>query len=110
MTTIFGTVCYPIDTVKRQMMIQEVPQSFPETSVLNPKQEINTTHHPPAATQMRSARSVGAFILRSEGVKGFYRGLSANLMRGVGGAALLVTYDEMKVFVHSLFDDNSREL
>jgi hypothetical protein len=58
--------------------------------------------------RMRSAREVARGILREEGALGFYRGLSANLMRGVGGAALLVTYDEVKEFVHGLFDEEKR--
>lgn len=58
--------------------------------------------------RMRSAWEVVQGILREEGAVGLYRGLSANLMRGVGGAALLVTYDEVKGFVYSLFDEEKR--
>jgi hypothetical protein len=60
------------------------------------------------AIHMRSAWEVVQGILREEGAVGLYRGLSANLMRGVGGAALLVTYDEVKGFVYSLFDEEKR--
>ena len=35
-------------------------------------------------------------ILREEGIRGVYSGLSANLIRGVSGAVLLVGYDEVK--------------
>lgn len=35
-------------------------------------------------------------ILREEGVRGLYHGLSANLARGLSGALLLVGYDEIK--------------
>ena len=37
-------------------------------------------------------------ILREEGIRGLYSGLSANLIRGVGGTILLVGYDEAKTF------------
>lgn len=35
-------------------------------------------------------------VWASEGYRGFYRGLSANLARGVGTSALLVLYDEIR--------------
>jgi len=35
-------------------------------------------------------------IIREEGVKGLFAGLSVNLVRGFTGAVLLVAYDEMK--------------
>lgn len=35
-------------------------------------------------------------ILAKEGWRGFFRGLSANLLRGVGTSALLVLYDEIR--------------
>ena len=38
-------------------------------------------------------------ILREEGVRGLYHGLSVNLIRGIGGAILLVGYDEAKALL-----------
>lgn len=35
-------------------------------------------------------------IVREEGVRGLFQGLSMNLVRGLGGAMLLVGYDEIK--------------
>ena len=35
-------------------------------------------------------------IYASEGVKGFYKGLGPNILRSVGGAVLLISYDEFK--------------
>ena len=40
-------------------------------------------------------------IFQKEGLVGFYSGLSVNLVRGIGGALLLVGYDEMKIMLRS---------
>jgi hypothetical protein len=34
------------------------------------------------------------------GIRGFYQGLTANIFRGVGGALLLVGYDEAQKMVN----------
>lgn len=41
-------------------------------------------------------------VLATEGYRGFYRGLSANMVRGVGTSALLVLYDEIRVVFEKL--------
>jgi hypothetical protein len=38
-------------------------------------------------------------VLREEGVRGLFRGLSVNLFRNMGGALLLVGYDEAKAVI-----------
>jgi hypothetical protein len=38
-------------------------------------------------------------ILKHEGPRGLFHGLSANLLRGVGGTLLLVGYDEAKAWL-----------
>jgi solute carrier family 25 (adenine nucleotide translocator) protein 4/5/6/31 len=40
-------------------------------------------------------------VLIEEGPRGFFNGLSANLIRGISGAILLVGYDEVKKIVFS---------
>jgi solute carrier family 25 (adenine nucleotide translocator) protein 4/5/6/31 len=50
-----------------------------------------------------SGRQCVRQIIRTEGLKGFYSGLSVNLVRGVGGALLLVGYDEVKKIVDVVF-------
>jgi hypothetical protein len=47
--------------------------------------------------KMMNGREVIAKIIKNEGWKGFYSGLSVNIVRGIGGALLLVLYDEMKM-------------
>lgn len=36
-----------------------------------------------------------------EGYRGFYRGLSANLIRGMGTSILLVLYDEIRALMEA---------
>ena len=74
-----GTICYPIDSVRRRLMMQAgVPSD-----------------------ERRYNGSVHAFrrIWVEEGMKGFYLGIGPNLIRSVGGAVLLVTYDIFKSMI-----------
>lgn len=41
-------------------------------------------------------------IIREEGFRGLFKGLSANLVRGAGGSLLLVGYDEIKKVMSGL--------
>jgi solute carrier family 25 (adenine nucleotide translocator) protein 4/5/6/31 len=79
-TTATGTFCYPIDTVKRRMMIH---QGVSETGGL----------------VVITGRATIRAILEKEGIKGFYSGLSVNMIRGIGGALVLIGYDEMKKYI-----------
>lgn len=74
-----GTICYPIDSVRRRLMMQ--------AGVPSDKRRYNGSIH--------------AFrrIWVEEGVKGFYLGIGPNLIRSVGGAVLLVTYDIFKSMI-----------
>ncbi len=77
MTTLTGTLCYPIDTVKRRMMVQKVQLDGGEALY---------------SSSLDCLRK----ILRAEGYRGLFHGLSVNLVRGMSGAFLLVGYDEIK--------------
>lgn len=72
-TIIAGTVCYPIDSVRRRLMMQA-------------GRPINVRPY---------ANSIDAFrkIITTEGVRGFYLGLGPNIVRSIAGALLLVSYD-----------------
>ena len=76
-TTLVGTICYPIDTVKRRMMMQG------DKSVV----------------VYRSGFHCFISIIKSEGPTGLFHGLSVNLFRGIFGALLLVAYDGIKPVV-----------
>jgi len=86
-----GTLCYPIDTVRRRVMMQsKAVTKAVESSVAGAAQA--------ATSHLRYKGAVHAFltILREEGLRGLYSGLSANLIRGFAGPVLLVSYDLFK--------------
>nr|AET74069.1 adenine nucleotide translocase [Apis cerana cerana]AFU83014.1 adenine nucleotide translocase [Apis cerana cerana] len=75
-TTVAGIVSYPFDTVRRRMMMQSG----------RAKSEIlykNTLH-------------CWATIYKTEGGNAFFKGAFSNILRGTGGALVLVLYDEIK--------------
>lgn len=75
-TTFAGIVSYPFDTVRRRMMMQSGRS----------KSEIlykNTIH-------------CWRTIAKTEGSAAFFKGAFSNVLRGTGGAIVLVMYDEIK--------------
>jgi solute carrier family 25 (adenine nucleotide translocator) protein 4/5/6/31 len=74
-----GTACYPIDSVRRRLMMQAgVPRN-----------------------ERLYNSSIDCFrkILMTEGFRGFYLGIGPNLVRSFGAALLLVSYDMFKVMI-----------
>ncbi|XP_039397082.1 ADP/ATP translocase 4 isoform X2 [Mauremys reevesii] len=73
-TTFSGILSYPFDTVRRRMMMQsgEVERQYKGT--------------------------IDCFfkIYKQEGLKAFFRGAFSNVLRGTGGALVLVLYDKIK--------------
>lgn len=78
-TTVSGIVSYPFDTVRRRMMMQ----SGRKASEIIYK---NTMH-------------CWGVIYRTEGGGAFFKGAFSNILRGTGGALVLVLYDEIKAFL-----------
>lgn len=70
---IAGTICYPIDSVRRRMMMQAG----------------KSKNHRQYKDSIDAIRK----ILQQEGIKGFYLGLAPNSIRSVGAASILVLYD-----------------
>jgi solute carrier family 25 (mitochondrial adenine nucleotide translocator), member 4/5/6/31 len=66
-----GTVCYPIDTVRRRLMMQAGLEN----------------------KLFRHAFHAFYGIARTEGILGFFRGLAPNLVRSLGSSLLLLSYD-----------------
>jgi len=75
-TTVSGIISYPFDTVRRRMMMQ---------SGLSKSERMykNTIH-------------CWGKIMRTEGSGAFFKGALSNVLRGTGGALVLVFYDELK--------------
>jgi len=75
-TTVAGVVSYPFDTVRRRMMMQSG----------RAKSEI----------LYKSTMHCWAVIAKTEGTGAFFKGAFSNVLRGTGGALVLVLYDEIK--------------
>ncbi|KAJ8750496.1 hypothetical protein K2173_015641 [Erythroxylum novogranatense] len=76
-TTSAGLLSYPLDTVRRRMMMQSGLEQPMYYSTLDCWKKIYST----------------------EGVASFYRGAMSNMFRSTGAAAILVLYDEVKKFM-----------
>jgi len=75
-TTIAGIVSYPFDTVRRRMMMQSGRK---KTDII-----------------YKSTLHCWSTIAKSEGTSAFFKGAFSNVLRGTGGAFVLVLYDEIK--------------
>lgn len=76
-TAAAGVISYPFDTVRRRLMMQA------------------------GAAEKMYAGTIDCWgkILRNEGPRAFFKGALSNVMRGAGGALVLVLYDEMKKII-----------
>ncbi|KAB1219824.1 hypothetical protein CJ030_MR3G009466 [Morella rubra] len=77
-TTSAGLLSYPLDTVRRRMMMQSGLQQPMYHNTLDCWKK----------------------IYRTEGLPSFYRGALSNMFRSTGAAAILVLYDEVKKFMN----------
>ncbi|CAK7223615.1 ADP/ATP carrier protein [Sporothrix bragantina] len=75
-TTGAGIASYPLDTVRRRMMMT-------------------------SGEAVKYSSSLDAFrqIVAKEGVKSLFKGAGANILRGVAGAGVLSIYDQLQVIV-----------
>ena len=78
-TILAGIISYPLDTVRRRLMMD---------SGRKEKMYNNTIH-------------CFATILKDEGPKAFFKGSASNVIRGTGGALVLVFYSKIEAY---LFD------
>lgn len=72
-TTVSGVISYPFDTVRRRMMMQSGGDK-----------------------QYKSTLDCWKKIIQTEGSQALFRGAFSNILRGTGGAFVLVLYDEFK--------------
>ena len=95
MTTAVGTFCFPIDSVKRRLMVQR--KIKPSNTINNISDSaIKDATSAKAHIPYKNGLDCATRIIREEGVKGLFAGLSVNLVRGFTGAVLLVAYDDLK--------------
>ena len=93
LTTVVGTICFPIDTVKRRLMVQR--------KIITSLDANNSSGaHISKIVPYKSGFDCVRRILAEEGPKGLFAGLSVNIVRSISGAVLLVAYDELKVLMH----------
>lgn len=78
-TIVSGLTSYPLDTVRRRMMMQSGRK----------KVEV----------EYRNTMDCWVKIIKNEGVAALYRGAFSNILRGTGAAIVLVMYDEIKKFI-----------
>nr|WP_272690833.1 MC/SLC25 family protein [Providencia sp. PROV052] len=75
-TTFAGIMSYPFDTVRRRMMMQSGRSA--------------------AEQQYKGTIDCWIKIAKTEGSGAFFKGAFSNVLRGTGGALVLVFYDELK--------------
>jgi len=78
-TTVSGIVSYPFDTVRRRMMMQ--------------------SGRPMNERPYKGTIDCWRKIAAQEGGGAFFKGAFSNIIRGTGGAFVLVLYDELKDFL-----------
>lgn len=75
-TTGAGIASYPLDTIRRRMMMTSGE-----------------------AVKYKSSLDAGRQIIAKEGVKSLFKGAGANILRGVAGAGVLSIYDQLQVLL-----------
>eukprot|EP01088_Endostelium_zonatum_P000832 TRINITY_DN11088_c0_g1_i1.p1 TRINITY_DN11088_c0_g1~~TRINITY_DN11088_c0_g1_i1.p1 ORF type:complete len:325 (-),score=69.71 TRINITY_DN11088_c0_g1_i1:69-1043(-) len=80
-TAVAGVLSYPFDTVRRRMMMQSGRKDKPK--------------------EYRNTLDCWYKIARNEGVGAFFRGALSNVLRGAGGAIVLVCYEEFQRYFYT---------
>ncbi|EPS27841.1 ADP,ATP carrier protein [Penicillium oxalicum] len=75
-TTAAGVASYPLDTVRRRMMMTSGE-----------------------AVKYKSSMDAARQIVAQEGVKSLFKGAGANILRGVAGAGVLSIYDQVQLLM-----------
>jgi solute carrier family 25 (adenine nucleotide translocator) protein 4/5/6/31 len=77
-TALAGVISYPFDTVRRRMMMQS-----------GEKERL-----------YKGTIDCFRVIAQKEGMSAFFKGAWSNVIRGAGGALVLVIYDELQKYIH----------
>lgn len=84
-TVVAGLASYPIDTIRRRMMMTSGSKEL----------------------QYKSSMHCAAEIMKNEGMASFFKGAGANILRGVAGAGVLAGFDTIqKAYIAWRFDEN----
>lgn len=78
-TTVSGIISYPFDTVRRRLMMQ--------------------SGKPRSEWLYKGTLDAWAAIAKNEGTAAFFKGAGSNVIRGTGGALVLVLYDEFQKYL-----------
>ncbi|KAJ8973639.1 hypothetical protein NQ317_012341 [Molorchus minor] len=78
-TTVSGIISYPFDTVRRRMMMQ--------------------SGRAKADIMYKNTLDCWVKVSKNEGPSAFFKGAFSNVIRGTGGALVLVLYDELKALL-----------
>ena len=79
-TTAAGVVSYPFDTIRRRMMMMSGREA--------------------ADREYKNTLDCAVQIFKREGPYAFFKGSLSNILRGTGGALVLVIYDEFKKILY----------
>ena len=71
-----GLCSYPIDTIRRRMMMTSGE-----------------------AVKYNGSLDCAKVIFANEGIKSFFKGAGANILRGIAGAGVLALYDKLQMLV-----------
>jgi len=82
-TVTAGILSYPIDTIRRRMMMTSG-----------------------AAVKYNGSMDCTMQIMKNEGVKSFFKGAGANVLRGMAGAGVLAGFDKVKAFYINMRESN----
>lgn len=78
-TTVSGIISYPFDTVRRRMMMQSGRKG--------------------GDIMYKNTMDCWVKVYKQEGTGAFFKGAFSNVLRGTGGALVLVMYDEIQVLL-----------
>jgi len=76
-TVVSGVISYPLDTIRRRLMMQSGRADILYTGTIDCFRK----------------------ILKNEGPKAFFKGSLSNVLRGTGGALVLVFYDKIQNYL-----------
>jgi len=91
-TTGAGIASYPLDTVRRRMMMTS-------GEVSSPVSETQSVTNFAQAVKYKSSFDAFQKIVAAEGVKSLFKGAGANILRGVAGAGVLSIYDQVQLIL-----------